>query len=76
MLREEIKILQEKLDHHPDVTKFAMENLELRGSFALLRIIQFIVMSTGYLSKDKFRMILFEGFSGLLLMKFQWLLFG
>ncbi|XP_046843442.1 kinesin-like protein KIF15 isoform X2 [Xenia sp. Carnegie-2017] len=37
MLREEIKILQEKLDHHPDVTKFAMENLELRGELKTLR---------------------------------------
>ena len=31
ILRDEIKILQEKIEHHPDVTKYAMENLELRG---------------------------------------------
>ena len=31
ILREEIKILEEKVEHHPDVTKYAMENLELRG---------------------------------------------
>ena len=31
LLKEEIKILAEKVEHHPDVTKFAMENLELRG---------------------------------------------
>jgi hypothetical protein len=31
ILREEIKILEEKVEHHPDVTRFAMENLQLRG---------------------------------------------
>eukprot|EP00794_Sanderia_malayensis_P018958 gene18958-20864_t len=31
LLREEIKILQDKVEHHPDVTRFALENLELRG---------------------------------------------
>lgn len=31
LLNEEISVLKEKVEHHPDVTRFAMENLELRG---------------------------------------------
>lgn len=31
LLNEEIAVLKEKVEHHPDVTRFAMENLELRG---------------------------------------------
>ncbi|XP_028392417.1 kinesin-like protein KIF15 isoform X2 [Dendronephthya gigantea] len=37
ILREEIKILQEKVEHHPDVTRFAMENLELRAELRAQR---------------------------------------
>ncbi|CAB3988874.1 kinesin KIF15 isoform X1 [Paramuricea clavata] len=37
ILREEIKILEEKVEHHPDVTRFAMENLELRAELKALR---------------------------------------
>ena len=29
-LREEVRSLKQQVEHHPDVTKFAMENLELR----------------------------------------------
>ena len=36
LLKEEISILKEKVEHHPEVTRFAMENLELRGMFKLL----------------------------------------
>ena len=31
MLRQEIEQLKYKVDHHPDVTRFAMENLDLKG---------------------------------------------
>ena len=30
-LKEENKILQGSIDHHPEVKRFAIENLELRG---------------------------------------------
>ena len=32
LLKEEIAVMKDKLEHHPDVTRFAMENLELRGN--------------------------------------------
>ncbi len=31
-LQEEISILKRQLEHHPEVTRFAVENLELRGT--------------------------------------------
>lgn len=31
LLKEEISVMKDKIEHHPDVTRFAMENLELRG---------------------------------------------
>lgn len=34
MLQEEINQLKSQLDHHPEVTKFAMENYELKGTCA------------------------------------------
>ena len=33
LLKEEIGILKDKVDHHPDVSRFAIENLELRGVY-------------------------------------------
>jgi hypothetical protein len=32
-LREEINQLKYQLNHHPEVLRFAVENLELRGMF-------------------------------------------
>ena len=32
LLKEEISVMKDKIEHHPDVTRFAMENLELRGN--------------------------------------------
>ena len=32
MLQKEIEQLRYQLDHHPDVTRFASENLDLRGT--------------------------------------------
>jgi len=32
LLKEEIAVMKDKIEHHPDVTRFAMENLELRGN--------------------------------------------
>ncbi|XP_065064430.1 kinesin-like protein KIF15 isoform X2 [Rhopilema esculentum] len=37
LLREEIKILQDKIEHHPEVTRFALENLELRAELKKLK---------------------------------------
>ncbi|XP_031571962.1 kinesin-like protein KIF15 isoform X2 [Actinia tenebrosa] len=37
LLNEEITVLKEKVEHHPDVTRFAMENLELRAELKKLR---------------------------------------
>ncbi|KAK3746376.1 hypothetical protein QZH41_018195 [Actinostola sp. cb2023] len=37
LLKEEISILKEKVEHHPEVTRFAMENLELRAEVKKLR---------------------------------------
>ena len=40
LLKEEIAVMKDKLEHHPDVTRFAMENLELRGNWDnLLRVL-------------------------------------
>ena len=40
LLKEEIAVMKDKLEHHPDVTRFAMENLELRGNWVnLLRLL-------------------------------------
>ena len=33
ILKEEITVMKDKIEHHPDVTRFAMENLELRGNY-------------------------------------------
>ena len=52
ILREEIRILQEKVEHHPDVTRFAMENLELRG-FTLISIeVSFEVYFSSFSKRD------------------------
>lgn len=32
LLQQEIEQLRYQIDHHPDVTKFALENLDLRGT--------------------------------------------
>ena len=32
LLKEEVSVMKDKIEHHPDVTRFAMENLELRGN--------------------------------------------
>jgi len=37
LLREEVKLLQEKIEHHPEVTRFALENLDLRGQIKKLK---------------------------------------
>lgn len=31
LLKQEVEQLRYQVDHHPDVTKFALENLDLRG---------------------------------------------
>ncbi len=35
LLQQEIEQLKYKVDHHPDVTKLAMESLDLRGAFSV-----------------------------------------
>ncbi|XP_068722534.1 kinesin-like protein KIF15 isoform X2 [Montipora capricornis] len=37
LLKEEISVLKDKIEHHPDVTRFAMENLELRAELKYIR---------------------------------------
>ncbi|XP_020614830.1 kinesin-like protein KIF15 isoform X3 [Orbicella faveolata] len=37
LLKEEIAVLKDKIEHHPDVTRFAMENLELRAELKCIR---------------------------------------
>lgn len=37
LLKEEIAVMKDKLEHHPDVTRFAMENLELRAELKCIR---------------------------------------
>ncbi|XP_057291417.1 kinesin-like protein KIF15 isoform X3 [Hydractinia symbiolongicarpus] len=37
LLKEEIKVLQSSIDHHPEVKRFAMENLELRAEIKRLK---------------------------------------
>ena len=32
LLKQEVEQLRYQVDHHPDVTKFALENLDLRGT--------------------------------------------
>ncbi|XP_048576584.1 kinesin-like protein KIF15 isoform X2 [Nematostella vectensis] len=39
LLKEEISMLKEQVEHHPDVTRFAMQNLELRAEVKRLRTI-------------------------------------
>ena len=38
LLQQEIEQLKYKIDHHPDVTKFAMENLDLRGACRICQL--------------------------------------
>ncbi len=33
MLKEEIKYLQQLINHHPDVTRYAIENRSLKGEY-------------------------------------------
>ena len=42
LLQQEIEQLKYKIDHHPDITKFAMENLDLRGTCKNLSTKHFI----------------------------------
>ncbi|XP_074616499.1 kinesin-like protein KIF15 isoform X1 [Acropora palmata] len=37
LLKEEISVMKDKIEHHPDVTRFAMENLELRAELKYIR---------------------------------------
>ncbi|KAJ7374653.1 Kinesin-like protein kif15 [Desmophyllum pertusum] len=37
LLKEEITVMKDKIEHHPDVTRFAMENLELRAELKCIR---------------------------------------
>lgn len=37
LLKEEIGVMKDKIEHHPDVTRFAMENLELRAELKCIR---------------------------------------
>ena len=46
MLCEENELLRSSLDHHPDVTKFAIENSDLKGiilAINLLHVLIFVV---------------------------------
>ena len=44
--------MKDKLEHHPDVTRFAMENLELRGNSNILRR---LASTRKFLSVDCYR---------------------
>jgi cell shape-determining protein MreC len=47
-LKEEIAVLKEQLEHNPQITKYAVENQNLRREIKRLRTQETVVSSTRY----------------------------